>query len=145
MKPKHQSATGLLERRSHAHPPRPQLLICDDEPRICELMRQALATLGGCDIALNGEEALTKLNSDHYDLLLLDLHMPKMDGLRVLEVLRQMHRAQRVIVLTAYQDLDIAHEAHRLYGLLGYLTKPIAMDTLHTTIRQALAQEPLPV
>ena len=130
------------ERQPAAARTRPRLLVCDDEPQICEFLSRVIGDLGQCDTACNGEDALAQINTHRYDLLLLDIKMPKLDGLRVLELLRQTQRPLRVIVLTAYQELDVAEAAHRTYSLMGYLTKPIQVGELHAVIEHALAQSP---
>ena len=140
-KPSHAGASS----RDATNRPRPHFLICDDEPRICEMVSRALADVAECDVALNGADALSLLNAHRYDLLLLDLKMPKLDGFAVLQTLREARRPLRVIVLTAHQELDVAHGAHRMYSLLGYITKPYEIHELHVAIERAMAQAPQPV
>ena len=74
-KPSHAGASS----RDATNRPRPHFLICDDEPRICEMVSQALADVAECDVAFNGADALSLLNAHRYDLLLLDLKMPKLE------------------------------------------------------------------
>lgn len=84
------------------------------------LRREGFTTL----IAANGEEALRVLNSTRPDLVLLDLMMPKMDGLTCLQRLREMPGAQNVpvIIMTAMDDPSMSDEARRL-GVNDYLVK----------------------
>lgn len=122
--------------------PKCRVLVCDDEPKICQIVRQVAADMARCDTVFDGDKALAKLHTHHYDLLVLDLKMPKLDGLRVLTALHAAQQKLRVIILTAHQELDIAHETHRTYGILDYLTKPFNVHQLHAAIKRALAQEP---
>lgn len=125
--------------------PRFRILVCDDEPKLCHIVTELAADLAHCDTAANGLEALHKLKAHQYDLLVLDLKMPKMDGLAVLQALRQGQRELRVIILTAHQDLEIAHQVYRTYGVHAYFTKPFNIHEVHAAIKCALVQAPQPV
>ncbi|MBI4356092.1 MAG: response regulator [Candidatus Omnitrophica bacterium] len=125
--------------------PRFRILVCDDEPKICHIVTELVAGLAYADTASNGVDALHKLKTHHHDLLVLDLKMPRMDGLAVLDALRQSQRELRVIILTAHQDLAVAHQVYRTYKILAYFTKPFDIHELRATIEQALRHAPQPV
>ena len=83
-------------------------LIVDDNFYNRDLVRMALDTLGfSSEEAVNGRDALTKLASDVFDLLLLDIEMPEVNGVEVLRELRKdtRHDAMTVVLMTAYRDL----------------------------------------
>lgn len=83
--------------------PARRLLLVDDEPGILDVLRDVLTNCGYvCDTASNGEEALSRLNSAHYDLLISDLRMPDMDGETLFKTLQSKRPAlsQRIIFLT---------------------------------------------
>ena len=116
------------------------ILIADDDLLFRELL---IARLEGTefthDVATDGVEALAMTTQRTYHLLLLDLRMPRLDGLLVLEAIRANPRlrATRVIVLTASRsDADIA-EVERL-GVDSYLSKPINIERLVDRMRIVL-------
>ena len=83
-------------------------LIVDDNFYNRDLVRMALDTLGfSSDEAVNGRDALTKLQTDVYDILLLDIEMPEVNGIEVLRELRKddRHNHMKVVLMTAYRDL----------------------------------------
>jgi CheY-like chemotaxis protein len=91
------------------HPTKPAVLITDDDPGIRGLLA-TVARQTGCtvDTATNGFEAIEKLKSGAYDLLLLDLMMPMMSGYDVVEQMKGMEKRPAVIVVTASHDDDAA-------------------------------------
>ncbi len=96
----------------------------DDEQDLLDLSaillrREGLevATCGG------GQAALTLLNNEEFDLILLDLRMPGLDGLGFLEIFKKQQRREEVVMLTAYADVESAVRAVKL-GAYGYLSKP---------------------
>jgi len=108
------------------------------------MLRTALESEGyAISEARNGREALDAIERDSPDLLLLDLNMPILDGMAVLEQLQSMplKRKPRVVVLTAYGSIAVAVKATRL-GAVDFLEKPITPDELRETIKNVL-DEPL--
>jgi DNA-binding response OmpR family regulator len=121
----------------------PTILITDDEANIRMMLRTALES-DGYDVleASNGREALDVIKRSSPDLMVLDLNMPVLDGMAVLEQLKSMAGAKpRVIILTAYGSIPAAVKATRL-GALDFLEKPITPAELRETIRSVL-NEPL--
>ncbi|NLC58748.1 MAG: response regulator, partial [Armatimonadetes bacterium] len=121
----------------------PKVLVVDDEPNIIRIVQFCLE-MEGCTVigAADGREALDKAESELPDLIILDIMMPRMDGM---EVLRQLgyQRATRkipVIMLTAKTSSWDVAEARQL-GVKDYLTKPFDRDRLLTAVRRVL---PLP-
>ena len=111
-----------------------QILVVDDEPRIAEICRDYLQRAGfGVTTAGNGADALALARAKRPDLVVLDLGLPKMDGLDVTRALRQ-HSNVPIIMLTARVD-----ESDKLVGLeLGaddYLTKPFSPRELVARVR----------
>ena len=115
-----------------------RILIADDEEGIRESLNLILGDHYDLDFAQDGEEALTKLREQTYDLALLDIKMPKLDGL---EVLRRLNGAGKtpVLMLTAYQSVEIAKEAVKL-GARDYLPKPFERERILSAVRDTLAQ-----
>ena len=80
-----------------------KILVVDDEPNMRELLREELEEEGyEVEAAENGEEALKKFSSGDYDLVILDIEMPGMNGLEVAGKIREMKKDARIILLTAY-------------------------------------------
>ncbi len=114
-----------------------KLLIVDDEVRFLDAMARRLA-MRDFDVttATNGPDALTAAGEARFDLALLDLKMPGMNGREVLEALKREHRFLEVIILTGHGSLDSAVECTRL-GAFGYLPKPYEFDRLLEVLRDA--------
>jgi DNA-binding NtrC family response regulator len=120
-----------------------KILVADDE----EIMRDVLsALLGGenclVDLAETGGQALAMLRDNTYDVMLLDLLMPDMDGLEVLEKLQGLDDKPAVIVLTAFATLEKAVRATKL-GAFDFIAKPFKNDEILLAIRNAREQHRL--
>ncbi len=114
-----------------------KLLIVDDEVKFLDSMAQRLE-LRDFDVtkASSGAEALEAARTGKFDLALLDLKMPGMDGTEVLRHLKQEHKYLEVIILTGHGSLDSAVECTKL-GAFGYLPKPYELDNLLTVLKEA--------
>lgn len=111
-----------MERQNH-NPIR--ILIVDDHPVVCSGLTSMLSTQSGLEVlgsAASGEEALAMIQQDTPDLLLLDLRMPGMDGIGVLQALQKKESPPRVIVLTSFEKDEEIYRAIRA-GAQGYLLK----------------------
>jgi DNA-binding NtrC family response regulator len=98
--------------------------VIDDEPVIHDVLGQLLASEGyEVELSSSGEEGLAKLEERSFDLFLLDLLMPGMKGLEVLEALRRRNPAALVIIITAYASVESAIEALK-QGAFDYVQKP---------------------
>lgn len=117
----------------------PRILIADDE----EGIRESLSLILGKDydvaFAVDGQEALAKLTADRFDLVLLDIKMPKLDGLDVMRQLKAQGITAPILMLTAYQSIELAKEAVKL-GALDYLPKPFERDHIVEAVKGALRQ-----
>lgn len=118
-----------------------KILVIEDELNIARMIQLELTQEGySCDCQKDGEAGLSAALSGEYDLILLDLMLPKLDGFSVLTALRE-RSAVPVVILTAKGDLD-----DRIKGLdLGaddYLCKPFAMRELTARVRAALRRKP---
>jgi len=116
---------------------RPRILIADDE----EGIRESLALILGDDYDLvfaeNGEEALAKLRGGRFALAFLDIKMPRLDGMEILKQLNGGTVATPIIMLTAYQSVELAQDAVKL-GARDYLPKPFDRDQILSAVRDAL-------
>jgi len=117
--------------------PKPVVLICDDEEGVRESIRLVLEDDCTLEFATDGQEAFDKILTNHYDLVLLDVKMPKLDGLEVLECLERAKRYVKVIILSAYQSMDIAQKALGR-GIFDYVTKPFTSEDIRAVVARAL-------
>jgi two-component system LytT family response regulator len=112
-------------------------LIVDDEPIARKVMREELGLFDDIEIigeADNGTIALEKINSEHPDLVLLDLQMPGMGGLEVVRNLRQGTHMPAIVIVTAYDKYALqAFEA----GAIDYLLKPVGEERLAEAVQRA--------
>ena len=117
-----------------------QLLYADDEPALRELVQNHLS-LEGFDVetVADGEETIRILGKKKFDLVILDVHMPKMDGLEVLKYMKAHGMKSRMIILTGDGDPHIVSECAK-YGALDYLTKPYNYHELIEAIDRALTE-----
>jgi YesN/AraC family two-component response regulator len=122
----------------HNRPKR--ILIVDDEPTLIFFLKQGLqeAQLAYMvDGASSGEEALTKLTYNMYDLLVTDLKMPGISGFTLVEVARSLHPNISVILMTAFGSREVQDESEQL-EVNGYLIKPFPTAQLQDMIREIL-------
>jgi signal transduction histidine kinase/ActR/RegA family two-component response regulator len=107
-----------------------RLLVIDDEPRIVDFLARALVAHGfAVDRAHGGAEGLARTCAEPYDLVVLDLRMPRVDGLAVLSGTFAVRPEQRVLVLSALADVETKVRALEL-GACDYLVKPFATAEL---------------
>lgn len=112
-----------------------RILIVEDEYSLADMIRECLEKEKYIvDIALDGEEALYKVEVEIYDMLILDVMLPKFNGFEVLKKIRGENNAVYVLMLTAKSELD-----DKIYGLDSgaddYMTKPFEMKELLARIR----------
>lgn len=117
-----------------------KILIVDDNHDICKLL-QLILKLSGYQVLLaeNGREGLTIALEQKPDLIILDNHMPVMDGISMLSALRKTDQHTPVIFMTAFGSEQIAIEAFRL-GINNYLIKPFITDDVKLTTEWALRE-----
>lgn len=114
-----------------------KVLVIDDVEGNRKLMEKYLTKLGySVETSENGEDGLNKLRGAGFDMVLLDIAMPEMDGITVLEQIRQNNNLDKVLVMmtTAEDDMNTALQCLRM-GAQGYLTKPINLDQIKQQIQ----------
>ena len=103
---------------------KPRILVADDEANIRKTLSLVLESAGyQVDVARDGEEALGSARDCHPDIALIDLHMPKLEGLNVLGELRTLSPKTAVVIITAYGTTSNAVEAMKL-GAVDFVEKP---------------------
>ncbi|MEW5922706.1 MAG: response regulator [Candidatus Zixiibacteriota bacterium] len=117
-----------------------KLLIVDDEVKFLDSIAQRLE-LRGFDVtkAKSGMEAIEAAKTGKFDLALLDLKMPGMDGTQVLEILKKEHKYLEVIILTGHGSVDSAVECTKL-GAFSYLPKPYELEMLLEKLKEAFQE-----
>ncbi|WP_217592252.1 response regulator [Cohnella sp. GbtcB17] len=117
------------------------ILIVEDETQIRGSLEDALRRFGIDDIRIagNGSEALALLEERKADLILSDIRMPEMDGIALLERVRERHGDVPFIVLSGYDLFEYAQKALK-FGAYAYLLKPVAETELEDVVRRALQE-----
>jgi DNA-binding response OmpR family regulator len=124
-----------------------RILVIDDEERIVHFVRRSLEAEGlEVDPARDGEEGLRLCRSHTYDLVILDLVMPGLDGLTVLRKILEVEPSQQVLILSARDDTP-TKVALLDHGADDYLSKPFSLDELLARVRARLraASRPHPL
>ncbi len=122
-------APGLMKAPAHKN-----ILVIDDEVAVNNNIRKILAKKGyQVDQAVTKDEALAKIQSKPYSLVLLDLKIPGVKGLELLEAVRDHNPSAKVIIITGYASIETAVESARM-GAFDYLPKPFTPDEIrHAT------------
>lgn len=116
-----------------------KILLVDDEADFIESVGEWLTSRHfDVTIATRGEEAIKSARRGGYDLALLDLKMPGMDGTEVLKILKKKHKFLEAVILTGHASLDSAVECTKL-GAFGYLEKPCESEKLAEVLKDAYA------
>ncbi len=118
------------------------VLILDDDVQVSKLLRTALTSWGlAAEVLGEPHEVVEAIESHNYDLLLLDVVLPGLNGLDFLPIIHQACPALKVIIMTGYADKAMAIDALRA-GAFDFLEKPIDLTLLHHTVKRAIeAQE----
>lgn len=116
------------------------LFLVDDEQIICQGIRTTIKweqySIKVVGEAHNGVEALEKIENDgNIDIILLDVMMPKMDGLELAEHLQELENTPKIIMVSGYDEFEYAKRALRL-GVKDYLLKPVDIDELLKTVQK---------
>lgn len=118
----------------------PRILVVDDEPDTCANLQDILVDLGyQVDVAYDGPSALQMVRKTAYDVALLDLKMPGMDGLEVYRRIKDLQSGTVAMIVTAYAASDTAQSALEA-GAWKILSKPVELPRLLPLIDEALEQ-----
>lgn len=114
-----------------------KVLIADDQ----ELIRQSLQIVLNSkqdievsDVAANGQEVIQCIRKNKPDIILMDIRMPKMDGVQCTKIIKENYPQIKIIILTTFDDYEYVFNALK-YGASGYLLKGVSMDELSDAIR----------
>ena len=118
-----------------------KILLVDDEEDFVKTISQRMQRRGQeSDIALNGEQALSRIEQEVPDVVLLDLKMPGIDGMEVLRRIKKAYPEVQVIIMTGHGSEKIETEARTL-GAFEYLQKPTKIDTIMEKIKLAFKEK----
>ena len=120
------------------------VLIVDDEQDMLQLLKRSLEPELNCQAqtATSGEQALQLLESGIFDLVLADIKMPGMDGMRLLELIKKDSPQLTVVMMTAFGHIEMAVEAMKR-GAYDFVTKPFDLDALVLRLEKALERSQL--
>ncbi|MEH7095955.1 response regulator [Neobacillus vireti] len=118
-----------------------KILIVDDQFGIRILLNEVFQKEGYQTFqAANGVQALEIVTNHHPDLVLLDMKIPGMDGIEILKRMKVIDPEIRVIIMTAYGELDMIQEAKDL-GALTHFAKPFDIDDIRAAVRKHIPQK----
>jgi len=121
-----------------------RVLVVDDEPRICRFVSRALTAHGHTvETSTSGADALQRAAERTFDLVVLDLLMPGVDGFAVLDRLLAQDDTRRVLVLSAVGDVEAKVQCLRK-GAVDYLAKPFAIAELLARVDARMGEHPTP-
>jgi DNA-binding NtrC family response regulator len=121
-----------------------RILVADDDAGLRFSVREALASVKRYDVheAHDGLEALEKIRAERFDLVVLDVDMPRLTGLEALNLIKEYDPSIQVIIMTAYANIDDAVVAVK-EGAYNYLSKPVASEDLLSMVDRALKAQSL--
>ncbi|WP_407310226.1 sigma-54-dependent transcriptional regulator [Desulfosporosinus sp. SB140] len=115
------------------------ILIADDEESVRNLIRRVLMKMDyTVETACNGEEALAQIQNHGFDLLIMDIRMPKLDGMEAFKVLRIDYPSLPIIMMTAFSTVETTLETMRL-GAFDYLTKPFDVSEVKMAVEKVFS------
>ncbi len=121
---------------------RARILVVDDEEIVLKSCLRILGSDFQVDTATNGPDALRRVEERPYDLVILDIMMPEMDGIEVLQRIKEAHPDIDVVMITGLAEINIAVRAMKL-GAFDYLPKPFEPDQLKLVLERALERRRL--
>jgi DNA-binding NtrC family response regulator len=117
------------------------ILIVDDEEVVRHSHLRSLAGTGcHAQAAEDGQQAIRVMEQHPFDVVLLDLRMPGLDGMDVLKIIKERWPDSEVVVITGYPTIESAKEAVRL-GAQNYITKPVGPDDVIKAAHEAMTQK----
>lgn len=120
-----------------------RILVVDDEEDIIESLSRSLSRRGyEVETALTGEEALEKVKKGRFDVALLDINLPGINGIQVLEEIKKITAEIEVIMITGYGSIDSATESLKK-GAYDYIQKPLSGDKIVVLIEKAIEKHQL--
>ena len=123
--------SGVIEtvRPTGTYVPLPSILVVDDNPLIVDLIMHLFSDRFDIESAVSANAALDRVKTRAYDLVLIDLILPEMNGLELYREIRSINREQRIVLMSAYQgDVRVGQAINE--GAAGCIFKPFSVDEL---------------
>ncbi|MFQ5424383.1 MAG: response regulator [Phycisphaerae bacterium] len=131
-----------MRTRSMKTPVHERILLVEDEKRLREMLLRALPDMGYEATGVHtAEKALAVMEQTPHGIVVLDLNLPLMSGVELMEILHDRWPETSVIILTGFGDLDAAQKAIRL-GVVDFLSKPCGLGDLERAIDRARRRQP---
>ena len=119
------------------------ILVTDDEPAMLETLSAALEEMGyRVTTAVKGQEALALIRRQPFNIIIADIKLPDISGLKILEIAKELNPEAAVIMITGHASIETAVDAIN-EGAYAYILKPVAMSELETIINNALREQRL--
>lgn len=113
------------------------ILICDDEEGIRESLKLILEKDYELSFAINGISAIDAIKKHSYDLIVLDIKMPKISGVETLKEIKKISSCPKIVIATGYKSPEIVHEVAKL-GVEDYIVKPFDRSEVQEKIKKIL-------
>lgn len=116
-----------------------KILVVDDEKDTLRFIEKNINRIVDCDLdtVINGDDAIEKIETDKFDLVILDLKMPGITGLDVIKRVKESKNFPKILVMTAYDSQQIADEVIE-EGAVDYMPKPLQLDILKRKVETIL-------
>jgi DNA-binding NtrC family response regulator len=122
------------------HKDKLKIMVLDDEPIVCKRLQPALEKLGyEVDTFTRSPEALLQLQHTAYDLIITDLKMKEIDGMRFLEEAKKRHPQTEVIVITGFATMETAKQSFQK-GVFDFIAKPFKLSEIQEVVGRAAAK-----
>ena len=118
-----------------------KILIVEDDVAFCQMLETFLTKKGyEVNASHTGNDALAKIKSNNYDIVLTDVRLPDRDGNEILQILKEEHPGTKVILMTGYAEVNLAVDAIKT-GAFDYISKPINPEKMLQVVKSALETE----
>ncbi|MBM7623384.1 response regulator [Sporohalobacter salinus] len=121
-----------------------RILVVDDEKNIRKTLEQCLQTDYEVVTAVNGEDGLDKFSEDEFAVVLLDMKLPGIDGIKVLEKIKKQDNEANVIMITGFGSVKTAVQTMKL-GAIDYLRKPFTPDEIREIVQEVIDRDKMEV
>lgn len=119
-----------------------KILIIDDEKNIRFTLKKSLENDYDIVTAVNGEDGLEKFSKQDFDLVLLDMKLPGMDGIDTLKRIKEEDKKANIIIITGFGSVDSAVETMKL-GAIDYLNKPFTPEEIKEIVNEVISRDEL--
>jgi DNA-binding NtrC family response regulator len=117
-----------------------KIMVLDDEPIVCKRLKPALEKLGfEVDTFTRSFEAMQEIGKTRYDIIITDLKMEGIDGMRFLQEAKKVHPETEVIVITGFATMETAKESFKK-GVFDFIAKPFNLSEIQLVVQRAEAK-----